>query len=112
MANKVSIDPRYLSYDTPEVEALLGKVENPDTTPTAESGNLITSGGVKTALDKKYEVPNGGIPSSDMAGNIPASKLDNESQSLLTAAGTALQYEENSDPMSLIDDSSDSSDSE
>ena len=55
MANKVSIDPRYLSYDTPEVEALLGKVENPDTTPTAESGNLITSGGVKTALDKKYE---------------------------------------------------------
>lgn len=50
MANEVNIDPRYLSYDKEDVEALLEKVENPDTTPTEDSDALITSGGVKGAL--------------------------------------------------------------
>lgn len=50
MANGVNIDPRYLSYDKEDVEALLGKVENPDTTPTEDSEALITSGGVAAKL--------------------------------------------------------------
>lgn len=50
MANEVTVDPRYLSYDKAEVEDLLGKVEHADAEPTAESGNMISSGAVHEAL--------------------------------------------------------------
>lgn len=38
-----------------------------DTTPTNDSDNLVTSGGVKSALDVKYTKPSNGIPASDLA---------------------------------------------
>ena len=50
MANEVQIDPRYLSYDKADVEELLGKVDNADAEPTAESENMISSGAVHAAL--------------------------------------------------------------
>jgi hypothetical protein len=50
MANEVTIDPRYMTYDKDEVQALLDKVNNADAEPTAESGNMISSGAVHEAL--------------------------------------------------------------
>ena len=84
MANGVNIDPRYLSYDKEDVEALLGKVDNADDAPTAESENMIKSGAVAAAL------------SSAVA------EVKEEMPTLVT----------NDDPASLLSDSSDSSDSE
>lgn len=52
MGNNVTVDPRYMKYRTKdEVEALLDKVNNADAEPTAESGNMISSGAVHEALD-------------------------------------------------------------
>jgi hypothetical protein len=50
MANEVTVDPRYLSYDKAEVEELLGKVDNADAEPTEDSTNMISSGAVHEAL--------------------------------------------------------------
>ena len=50
MANNVNVDPRYLSYDKADVEALLSKVDNADSVPTAESENMISSGAVAASL--------------------------------------------------------------
>ena len=50
MANEVTIDPRYLSYDKADVEELLGKVDHADDAPTADSENMIKSGAVAAAL--------------------------------------------------------------
>ncbi len=51
MSKKVKYDPRYMKYNTTEVEALLDKVNEPDTAPTKGSDGLITSGAVKNALE-------------------------------------------------------------
>lgn len=48
MAN--NINPRYMTFSSKETDDLLKKVNNPDTTPTAESDELITSGAVAAAL--------------------------------------------------------------
>lgn len=40
-------------YSGDQIDAAIGKVRNPDSTPTASSDNLVTSGGVKAALDTK-----------------------------------------------------------
>lgn len=53
------IDPRYLSYDKDEVEDLLEKVENPDTSPTEDSDRLITSGAVFAALAQIDDIEGG-----------------------------------------------------
>lgn len=50
MANEVTVDPRYMTYDKDEVQGLLDKVNNADTEPTAESENMISSGAVAKAL--------------------------------------------------------------
>lgn len=50
MANNVTVDPRYLSFDTPDVERILKSVEIIDTTPTEESPNPVSSGSVAAAL--------------------------------------------------------------
>lgn len=51
MGNNVTVDPRYMKYRTKdEVETLLDKVNNADAEPTAESGNMISSGAVHEAL--------------------------------------------------------------
>ena len=50
MANETFVDPRFLAYDTQEVQELLGKVEHADSAPTADSENMITSGAVAAAL--------------------------------------------------------------
>lgn len=50
MSNETIIDPRYLSYDKADVEALLQKVDNADSEPTKESENMIKSGAVHEAL--------------------------------------------------------------
>ena len=49
--NKTNINPRYLTYNKDEVQALLSKVNHPDATPTAGSDELITSGGVAAAIE-------------------------------------------------------------
>jgi hypothetical protein len=43
------------------------------------------------AVASKYVKPAGGIPSTDLAGNIPASSLSNSVQSSLSQAATAVQ---------------------
>ena len=45
-------------------------VVNPDAAPTANSTNLVQSGGVYSALATKYEKPAGGIPASDLASGV------------------------------------------
>lgn len=45
-----SVDPRYLSYSKNEVQELLDKVNIPDAAPTQDSDNLVTSGGVYSAI--------------------------------------------------------------
>lgn len=51
MADKVTVDPRYLKYSTKaEVEALLDKVNDADSVPTENSENMIKSGAVHEAL--------------------------------------------------------------
>lgn len=42
-----------LQYPGATIDALLGKVNNPDSSPTANSTNLVTSGGVKSYVDGK-----------------------------------------------------------
>jgi hypothetical protein len=44
MANEVTVDPRYLSYDKAELEALLNKVENELIPASEESVRSIVSG--------------------------------------------------------------------
>ena len=56
MADKANIDPRYLSYDKDEVEALLGKIENMDASPAKDSEHPVSSGGVYAALDGGFYV--------------------------------------------------------
>lgn len=73
-------------YKGQQIDALLDKVNNADTTPTQDSNNLILSRGVKSALDQKqdvindlatirsgaaagataYQKPNAGIPKTDL----------------------------------------------
>ena len=48
--SNTTISSRYLSYNKTEVQALLDKVHNADAEPTAESGNMISSGAVHEAL--------------------------------------------------------------
>ena len=50
MANEVIVDPRYMTYNKDEVQALLDKVNNADAEPTEESENMISSGAVAEAL--------------------------------------------------------------
>lgn len=40
-----------LQYPGATIDALLGKVNNPDSSPTANSTNLVTSGGVKAFVE-------------------------------------------------------------
>ena len=68
-----------------------------DSTPTANSTNLVTSGGVKTAIDAKYTKPTNGIPASDLESGVipsistslPADKADNTK-----TAGAKATYDE------------------
>lgn len=41
-------------YSGQQIDTAVGKALNPDTTPTASSSALITSGGVKSALDSLF----------------------------------------------------------
>lgn len=50
MANEVNVDPRYSKYSSQQIEDVLDKVHNADEQPTAESGNMISSGAVAAAL--------------------------------------------------------------
>lgn len=43
------------SYTGAQIDSSVGKVLSPDSTPTQSSGNLVTSGGVKAALDGKQD---------------------------------------------------------
>lgn len=88
-----------------------------DDAPTANSANPVKSGGVKTAIDTvatnlsthtgnsgihvtadqksewtaKYAKPSGGIPASDLAGEIGKAKLTSSVQGSLDKADTAVQ---------------------
>lgn len=70
-----------LTQSGAEVQALLNKVQTPDTTPTAGSQNLITSGGVKAALDQKaaksdVDAIEGKIPASASSSNKMTTQAD------------------------------------
>ena len=56
MVNEVNVDPRYSKYSTQQIEDVLDKVHNADEQPTAESGNMISSGAVAAALVDKAGV--------------------------------------------------------
>ena len=60
--------------EVPEIpEAVVAQELSIDSTPTANSANLVTSGGVASAIAAKYTKPAGGIPASDLAtGVIPS----------------------------------------
>lgn len=48
-----------------------------DSAPTANSNNLVTSGGVASALAEKYAKPAGGIPATDLAADaVPVIPVD------------------------------------
>lgn len=51
MANEVTVDSRYMTYNKDEIQGLLDKVHNADAEPTAESENMISSGAVAAALE-------------------------------------------------------------
>lgn len=57
--------------EVPEIpEAVQAQEIEIDSAPTANSSNLVTSGGVAAALAEKYEKPSTGIPASDLADDI------------------------------------------
>lgn len=49
------INGQEIEIEPSDVPNLIRALSNPDTTPTASSNNLVTSGGVKTALDDKAD---------------------------------------------------------
>ena len=117
MADKVNIDPRYLKYSTKdEVEALLEKVENPDTTPMDDSEALITSGGVKGALGSYVTSESLGETLENYTNNEGlAELLSTKQDNIVVAAEESIRsivsnYNGGSD--SSDSESSDSSDSE
>lgn len=50
--------------------AYAAAVTNVDSAPTASSTNLVTSGGVASAISDFYTKPSGGIPSTDLASGV------------------------------------------
>lgn len=57
--------------EVPEIpEAVQAQEIEIDSAPTANSQNLVTSGGVASALAEKYSKPSGGIPSTDLAPDV------------------------------------------
>ena len=56
------------SYSGTQIDNAIGKVLNPDTTPTDNSENLVTSGGVKSALIFVPETGNAGFHNSIYRG--------------------------------------------
>lgn len=73
MANEVTVDPRYLSYNKADVEVLLGKVDNADAEPTEGSTNMISSGAVAVALTDMAEV-------GEKVGDVPDENPEPEEQ--------------------------------
>ena len=73
MANRVNIDPRYSKYTNQQIESILDKVHDADAEPTAESGNMISSGAVAEALgnysttEQMNEALAGKMPATDIA---------------------------------------------
>ena len=58
-----------------EIQAILDKAQTPDSTPTSGSSGLVTSGGVKNALDQKVDKVSGkGLSTNDYT-NAEKSKL-------------------------------------
>lgn len=64
MTNEVIVDPRYSKYNSKDMEAVFDKVHNADAEPTAESGNMISSGAVAAALTNMAEV-------GEKVGDVP-----------------------------------------
>ena len=50
------INGQEIEIESSDVPNLIRALSNPDTTPTADSNNLVTSGGVKAALDGKQDI--------------------------------------------------------
>lgn len=48
-------DPHELPYSSTQIEQGLSRAISPDSTPTAASSNLASSGGIKSALDTKAD---------------------------------------------------------
>lgn len=73
MANEVNVDPRYSKYTDKQIEDVLDKVHNADEQPTAESGNMISSGAVALALVDKAGV-------GEKVGDVPDENPEPEEQ--------------------------------
>jgi len=64
------------SYTGAQIDSAVGKANNPDSTPTANSGNLITSGGVAAAIAAALGANVGGIKQSvEIAPNTETASL-------------------------------------
>ena len=65
-----------------------------DTTPTSGSDNVVTSGGIYSAVSAKYTKPSGGIPASDIASGVipsaPGSLVTNATTAQTTSSGEAM----------------------
>lgn len=55
MADNVTVDPRYMSYNKDEMDRILASVEHIDETPTEGSDNVVKSGGVAAAFGQADE---------------------------------------------------------
>jgi len=85
------------SYTGAQIDNAVGKALAPDAAPTADSANLVTSGGVKTELDKRVEsrtltkAQYDALPAADKAKDILYNIIDDESsenyQPIITANG-------------------------
>lgn len=52
------------TYTGAQIDSAVGKANNPDNTPTANSGNLVTSGGVAAAIAAALGANVGGLKQS------------------------------------------------
>jgi len=71
------------SYTGQQIDNAVGKALNPDTTPTASSSALLTSGGAKSALDLKAPLASPALTGSPTAPTQSAS--DNSTKIATTA---------------------------
>lgn len=75
------------SYSGTQIDNAIGKVLNPDTTPTADSNNLVTSGGVKSAINFVPDTGNAGWHNSIYRGKYLGSSVT-AAQYAAISAGT------------------------
>lgn len=81
-------------------------VVNPDATPTANSTNLVQSGGVYSVLETKYEKPASGIPASDLADgvipDVPVQDVQVDGTSVVSQGVANMPIADNTSNLGLV----------